>query len=300
MSEPVLSVVVVNWNTREWLARCLDRVRAETRTPHEIIVVDNASTDGSHELVATQFPGVRLLANDRNVGFAAGCNQGLELARGRFWLLLNPDTEVLDGALDRLVAYLERHPEVAAVGPRLENLDGSLQPSAFGFYGTWRSLIENRLVQALVTWRSPHSPWLAFWDHSSERIVDWVMGACLLVRRSVALRVGLLDERFFMYGEEVDWQWRMAEAGHRVMYLPTARVRHRKGASTSQVARPMNDHERRSRRLLVDKHLGWAGRFIYRLKAAVAAAWWALWEAGAGLFRAWMHRSPREGALPPT
>jgi GT2 family glycosyltransferase len=116
----------------------------------------------------------------------------------------------------------------------------------------------------------------------------------------VALRVGLLDERFFMYGEEVDWQWRMAEMGHCVVYLPTARVLHRKGASTSQVARPMSHHERRSRRLLVDKHLGWAGRSVYRLKAAVAAAWWALWEAGAELFRAWRNRAPREGTLPPT
>ena len=276
MNEPVLSIVIVSWNTREWLARCLDRVRAQTRTPHEIIVVDNASTDGSHELVATEFPGVHLVANERNLGFAAGCNQGLERARGAYWLLLNPDTEVLDGALDRLIAYLERHPEVAAVGPRLENLDGSLQPSAFAFYGTWRSLVENRLVQALVPWRSPRSPWLAFWDHSSERAVDWVMGACLLVRRSVALRVGLLDERFFMYGEEVDWQWRMAEAGHRIVYWPEARVRHRKGASTSQVARPMSRHERTSRRLLIDKHLGATGRLVYRCKAALAGFWWAI------------------------
>lgn len=276
MSLPLLSIIVVNWNTREVLRRCLESVQNETLIPYELWVVDNGSTDGSPEMVAADFPDVHLIANHENRGFAAANNQALVQARGRYHLLLNSDTVVLDHALDRMVSFLENRPDIGGVGSKLLNADYTLQPSAFNFYSTLGSLVENNLVRLFWRKRSPDTPFLTFWDHSSTRRVDWVTGACLMVRQEVTETIGLLDESFFMYGEEIDWQMRMAKAHIPVWYLHSAEIIHLGGASSARVPERMRRQEVRSRRLLIDKHYGHLTRAIFHAKTALALGFWAV------------------------
>lgn len=287
MSRPMLSVVVVNWNTRGLLKACLESIQAQTLTPSETWVVDNGSADHSPEMVATDFPEVRLIANDRNLGFAAANNQALAQAEGRYVLLLNSDTVVLDHALDQMVAFLDQHPEASAVGCKLLNPDGTLQPSAHNFYSTMGSLVENKLVAMVWKRRSPRTRFLSYWDHSSTRQVDWVTGACLMVRRDVIETVGLLDERFFMYGEEIDWQLRMARLGHRVYYLSDAAIVHLGGASSARIPDRMRKQEYHSRALLIDKHYGGFTRVTFHAKTAVGLGFWRLVNALRGRKVSW-------------
>lgn len=287
MTRPILSVVVVNWNTRALLKVCLESVHEQTLTPAETWVVDNGSADHSPEMVATDFPEVRLIANDRNLGFAAANNQAIAQARGRYVLLLNSDTVVLDHALDRMVAFMENHPEAGAVGCKLMNVDRTLQPSAHNFYSTVGSLVENKLVALFWKGRSQRTRFLSYWDHSSTRQVDWVTGACLMVRKDVIETVGLLDERFFMYGEEVDWQMRMAKVGHRVYFLSDASIVHLGGASSARVPDRMRRQEYHSRALLIDKHYGKATRLTFHAKTALGIGFWRVVNAVRGRKVSW-------------
>ncbi|MEB3197574.1 MAG: glycosyltransferase family 2 protein [Candidatus Sericytochromatia bacterium] len=274
MATPVLSIVVVNWNTQDLLRRCLQTVIEQTRVSHEVWVVDNGSSDGSPEMLRREFPQVHLIANPDNRGFAAANNQALRLASGEYLLLLNSDTEVLDGALDAMVAFMHSHPAVGALGPRLLNADGSLQPSAHGFYGTARSLLENRLVASLWPWRSGRARLLTFFDHSVARPVDWVCGAALMIRRSTLQRVGLLDEAFFMYGEEVDWQWRMRAAGLSVWFSPIARILHLGGGSSRGRVTTMRQLEIDNRLRFLAKHYPPMSLRLYQAKAWLGRSCW--------------------------
>lgn len=271
---PVLSIVIVNWNTRNLLKQCLKSVADETLLSHEVWVVDNGSSDGSQEMVREEFPEVHLIANEENLGFAAANNQALPLCQGEYILLLNSDTIVLDGALDKMVAFMHGHPEVGGLGSKLLNPDGSLQPSAHHFYSTWRSLVENRLVHLAWPRRHAKTPFLSFWDHSEIRPVDWVTGAVLMLRKAVIHEVGLLDESFFMYGEEIDWQMRMQKAGHRIYFLPTARIIHYGGGSSRQAVTQMRRQEYKSRQMFVEKHYPPLARLIYKAKARAGMAFW--------------------------
>lgn len=276
MSRPVVSIVIVNWNTRTLLAACLESVRRQTLLSHEVWVVDNGSTDGSCEMVREAFPEVHLIANGENLGFAAANNQALPLCQGEHVLLLNSDTVVLDGAIDKMAAFLHMHPEAGAVGCKLLNADGTLQPSANGFYRSWRSLVENRLVHLAWPHRHARTPFLSFWDHNQIRAVDWVTGAALMVRRTVIQEVGLLDADFFMYGEEVDWQYRMKQAGARVFFLPGARIIHYGGASSRHIVTRMKRQEYESRLRFVRKHYPPLAAAFYAAKAEAGVAFWRL------------------------
>ncbi len=233
---PDLSVIIVNWNVRDLLQRCLQSVFASPFAGHlEVIVVDNASTDGSVEMVRAEFPQVRLVANAENRGFPAANNQGLALARGRYVLLLNPDTEVLSDALQTMVAFADGHPDVGVVGPKLLNPDGSVQSSRRRFPTFATALWES-------TWLQPYAPrrllkrYYAL-DRPDDEIqdVDWVTGAALMARREAVEQVGPLDEGFFMYSEELDWCRRFRGVGWRAVYLPTAQIVHYVGKSSEQV-----------------------------------------------------------------
>lgn len=274
MSPPILSVVIVNWNTADILLDCLHSIAAQTRVAYDVWVVDNGSHDDSCERVRAVFPDVHLIANSDNRGFAAANNQALRLVQGDYILLLNSDTVVLNGALDAMVAFLHARPEIGAVGPRLLNADGSLQPSAHRFYSTWGSLVENQLVTRLVPWRFAHTPWLNLFDHSIARPVDWVCGAALMLRRQTLQRVGLLDEAFFMYAEEIDWQMRMRQADIPVWFIPHARIIHLGGGSSRSVAVKMNQMEWENRARLVAKHYPPSAQRIYRAKARLGRALW--------------------------
>lgn len=231
-----LSVIIVNWNVRDLLRHCLQSIFANLPTCRlEIIVVDNASSDGSPEMVRTEFPQVRLIANPDNRGFPAANNQGLAVARGRYILLLNPDTEVLGDALETMVAFADAHPDVGVVGPQLLNPDGTVQSSRRRFPTLATALLES-------TWLQPYAPRRLLeryyvLDRPDDQVqdVDWVTGAALMARREAVEQVGPLDEGFFMYSEELDWCRRFREAGWRVVYLPAARIIHHVGKSSEQV-----------------------------------------------------------------
>lgn len=232
---PDLSIVIISWNVCDLLRSCLraiDRERASTAL--EVILVDAASVDGSLEMVQAEFPWVKLIVRSDNVGFPKGNNLGIAKAIGRHVLLLNPDTEVLKGALGELVSFMDNHPSVGIVGPQLLNTDGSVQSSRRRFPTLITAVFES-------TWLEPWAP-VALLQHyyaldlSDDTIaeVDWLVGACLLVRRVVIEQVGLLDEAYFMYSEELDWCHRIRMADWRIVYFPVAKVVHHGGKSSEQ------------------------------------------------------------------
>ncbi len=228
MSAPEVSIVVVSYNTRDHLVRLLATVsESGTARPYEIIVVDNASSDGSAAMVETDHPGVRLLANDENVGYSRAVNQAIRAAGGRYILILNPDIEVTSGAIDALCHHMEESPETGIAGGKLLNPDGTLQYSCRTFY-TFRTLLHRRTPIGKLFPKSTvvRDHLMMDWDHDTVREVDWMLGACMMVRREAILEVGLMDERFFMYFEDVDWCYRMKQHGWRVVYVPGAEMRH--------------------------------------------------------------------------
>ena len=225
---PLVSVIVVNWNTKDLLEDCLASVETHlAQTPHEIIVVDNGSTDGSADLLASRFPQARLIANEKNLGFGRANNQGMEVARGDLLLLLNSDARLPDGSICALAERLRQRPEVGVAGPRLEDASGKLQPSAYRFGSIPLMLVEELGLYKLLPRERAASLLLGgYWSHDAERRVDWVVGACMLVRAEVFRATGGFDPSIFLYGEEEEWCGRIAEAGWRILYSPCARVTH--------------------------------------------------------------------------
>lgn len=246
MSQPPdLSVVIVNWNARHLLAQCLASVYAyPPEGEFEVFVVDNASSDGSADMVRREFPQVRLIQNTENVGFARANNQAMRTSRGRYVLLLNSDTIVQPGALDSMVCFADQHPEAGVVGGRLLNADESLQPSWAQFPTFWSELLGRNFRK-----RQPMT------DHLTYE-VDWVGGACLLARRKAIEVVGLLDEDFFMYSEETDWCFRMVRNGWKVYYLPSAEVIHFGGGSSQRASDEMLVQLYQSKLRFFHKHYG--------------------------------------------
>ncbi len=228
MSALELAVVVISYRTPAALRRCLASLPAGSAAPlEEVLVIDNASCDGSAALVRQGFPSARLLENHRNLGFARAVNQALAATRAPHLLVLNADIEVLPGSIDRLAEHLERTPHAGLAAGALIGAEGELQPSCRRFY-TGRAILLRRTPLGRL-W--PDHPALRQhlmldWDHASPRVVDWVQGACLLLRRRAALEVGGLDERFFLYFEDVDLCRRLALAGWEVWYVPAARFLH--------------------------------------------------------------------------
>ncbi len=277
---PDLSIIVVSWNTAGLLETCLYSVRRNaTGLGCEVIVVDNGSSDGSAGMVMQRFPDVILIANPTNVGYARANNQGLARASGRYVLLLNSDTEVTGEALGTLLAYMEAHPRVGAVGPRLVRKDGTVQQSCDLFPRRPWEMVRERVVDRLwprntVTRRGR----MARWDLTQPLPVDWLVGAALLVRRGVIAGIGGLDERFWMYAEDLDWCYRMRRAGWEVHYLPQATIYHWQRASserTPELARRLARQREESLVLFYRKHYGAAAALGLR---AVHA--WKRWREG--------------------
>lgn len=236
---PDVSIVVVSYNTVALLRQCLQAALPANRTPasptREILVVDNASTDGSAAMVLAEFPTVQLIANERNVGFTRANNQALAVADGRYLCLINPDAELRPGALDALVAYLDTHPTTGVVGPRLLYPDGSPQPSRRRFPSLATGFVESTVLQRWpANSRLLRRYYVADRPDDQTQEVDWLTGACFIVRRAAAEQVGYFDERFFMYSEELDWCRRIRAAGWRVVYLPEAVVIHHESRSAEQ------------------------------------------------------------------
>jgi len=264
-----LSIVIVSWNVRDLLRSCLQSIVAEAHSGPgggalcigdrtvEILVIDNASTDGSAEMVRRQFLQTHLIANKENRGFTAANNQGLGRSQGRFLLLLNPDTEIVGDALLTMLRYMEANPKVGALGPKLVKPDGSIQSSRRRFPTFATALVESTVVQEW--WQNNRvlrRYYMADTPDGAIQTVDWVVGACLLVRRQAYEQVGGLDEGYFMYSEELDWCRRIKAAGWEIAYLPTAAVIHHEGKSSEQVVPARHIHFQSSKVRYFRKHHG--------------------------------------------
>lgn len=257
-----LSIIIVNWNTGQLILDCLRSVfRDLTTSEVEVFVVDNASTDGSPQKVAGQFPQVMLVQNSENAGFARANNQALQRCQGEYIVFLNPDTEALPGALPALSSFLDLHPRVGACGPRLLNSDRSLQPSCSPSPTLRREIF--RLFH-LPFVRMDGYYEMSHWDISQPHLVDVLLGACLLVRKDVLDQIGPMDERFFIYSEEVDLCRRIQRAGWELMWVPTAQVIHHGGQSTQQVAGEMFLRLYEGKLAYFRKHYGRIAGWVYK------------------------------------
>ena len=233
----VLSVIIVNWNVRDLLQRALASVYTSwgKQPGLEIIVVDNASHDDSVTMLRTTFPDVQVIANTENRGFTGGNNQGLAAATGDFLLLLNPDTEIVENTLPRMVEYLRTHPDVGMIGPQLLNPDGSVQSSRRRFPTLPVLFLESTWLEKLAPRKLLRYYYAQEQPDDAIQDVDWITGAAMLARREAVAQVGGMDEGFFMYSEELDWCRRIRDAGWRIVYFPEAHVIHHEGKSSEQV-----------------------------------------------------------------
>ena len=227
---------IVNWNTRDLLRGCLKSIYENPpQMEYEVFVVDNASTDGSWEMVKREFPDIKLIRNQENLGFARANNQALRESKGKYILLLNPDTIILPDSLDTLVKFMDEQPDVGASGPKILNPDGSLQPSCRSFPTLMTAFFEETLLSRLFSKNKLINKYkMGYWNHNNIGEVDQPMGSALLIRRKVIEQVGLLDEQFYMYYEEVDWCYRMKKAGWKIYFIPQAQIIHYGGVSASK------------------------------------------------------------------
>lgn len=253
-TSPRLSIVIVSFNSRDDLDRCLGTLAtAPPRIPHEIVVVDNASSDGSADMVRAGWPGVQVVALSENAGFARANNAGIRRSSGELVLLLNSDTLVPPGTIDTLVARLGAHPAAAAAGPRLVDGRGQVELSFGPMITPWAEL-RQKIVMALHhrRWR-PASAWVER-AAAREQFVDWVSGAALLVHRRDAEAVGLLDERFFLYTEDVDFCAALRALGRRILFTPASTIVHLRGRSRAAAPAAANLAYRRSHIAFYEKH----------------------------------------------
>lgn len=232
---PDLSVVILNYNTRELTRTCLDTVFASALGSYtmEVIVCDNGSSDGSVEMIRTEFPRVILIENRKNLGFAAGNNPGIRRAKGRYVLLLNTDTEVPKDTLRVMLRYMDDHPEVGVSTCKLLLSDGSMDPACHrGFPTPWAAFTYmSKLERLFPKTRLFGEYHQGYKDLATIHEVDCIVGAFFLVRRDVIASVGLLDEDYFMYGEDIDWCYRIRKAGWPIMFNPTVTILHKKKQS---------------------------------------------------------------------
>ncbi|MCC6729998.1 MAG: glycosyltransferase family 2 protein [Chthonomonadales bacterium] len=278
-----LSIVIVNWNTREYLLGALASIYAHPPPfPFEVVVVDNASQDGSAEAVRERYPRARLLANADNAGYARGNNQGLAEARGRYVLLLNPDVVVPADALERAVRCADSAPDVGAVAVRLASPDGTVQPSVRGFPTPEALLWEvTGLSRLFPQCRRLGAYRMAWFGYDREANVDQPMGTFLLITREALSDVGPLDERFPIFFNEVDWCYRARRRGWRIRFTPQATVTHFGGGSTRQVSAEMAWESRRGLLGFYRKHYA-SPVFAPVYWIAAASSWLHAWWTARG------------------
>lgn len=251
-----VSIVIVNWNTRDILHDCLESIYRGTRTVgFEVIVIDNASMDDSVQMIRSDFPKVVLIENSENRGFAAANNQGMAIAKGRYVLLLNSDTIVLEDAIDKVVAFADTHPEAGMVGCRVLNADRTLQRSCFMFPSVLNmALWVSYLFKVFPRSRFFGRDRMTWWDGDDVREVDVLTGCFMLVRREAMEQVGPMDERFFMYFEETDWCYRFKKSGWKIIFTPSGEIIHLGGTSSKKVRAGMVNQWRKSMLLYYRKH----------------------------------------------
>lgn len=248
---PMLSIIIVNWNTSELLQACIKSIKTHTQgVEYELIIADNGSSDHSVEAIKQSFAPditsgkIKLIANSENKGFAAAVNQGIAQVRGSYILLLNPDTYLVDNAFGRMLEFMdqiqpEQAKQTAIIGPKITYPDGTLQPSCRRFPTLASQLLILLKIHNIWPNLKPlRSYFMSDMDYSKTQEVDQVMGACFLIKKSALEQIGLFDEQFFIWFEEVDYCKRAKEKGFNVVYLATAHIVHYKGKSFSQVESP--------------------------------------------------------------
>jgi len=248
-----LSIIIVNWNTRNLLVQCLNSIYQTVETVEmEVWVVDNGSTDGSDAAAVERFPETKFVQNKVNVGFAKANNQALNTAAGRYYLLLNPDTQVSKGAIEKLISFMNAHPEAGGAGAQLINSDGSKQNSIANFPSLATELLNKSVLRRLFPRRFPGRGRV----YPQPIEVDSVIGACMMVRRQASDQVGLLDEDYFLFLEETDWCYRMKRAGWKIYHVPQAEVYHFQGKSAEAERKRAKVEYYRSRYSFFKKNKG--------------------------------------------
>lgn len=277
-ARPFLSIVIVNWNTREYLLGALKSIYdAPPSFLFEVIVVDNSSSDCSAEAAVRDYPRVHLIANQENLGYAEGNNQGLRASTGEYVLLLNPDVVLPPGGLERAVEMLKSRPGIGAMGVRLINPDGSPQQSVRGFPTPWAVFCEAvGLSRLFPNSRSMASYRMAWFTYDSVAEVDQPMGTFLLIPRAALHEVGLLDERFPIFFNEVDWCYRARLRGWKILFSPEVEVVHYGGGSTRQVSAKMAWESRRGLLDFYRKHYP-SPLFAPIFWLTAAASWVKAW-----------------------
>jgi GT2 family glycosyltransferase len=230
-----ISVIIVGWNSKRYLEECLESLYvAPPSRSAEVIVVDNASTDGSADMVEARFPHVKLIRSEENLGFAKANNLAIQASRGRYVSLVNPDVKVLPGCLDALADFLDQNPKVGNVGPRVLNSDMTLQSSCRRFPTLWNNFcMAAGLATALKNSRLVTGEHTLFFPHDRTLDVDVLVGCFWMLRRDALKDIGSLDESFFMYGEDVDWCRRCWKADWKVVFFPGAEAIHHRGTSSA-------------------------------------------------------------------
>lgn len=263
-----VSIVIVNWNARDFLRNCLRSITDQTARSHQIIVVDNASKDASADMIRAEFPGVTLIANNHNAGFAAANNQGIAVSRGRHVLLLNPDTVILDHAIDQMLAESDKRPDVGVIGCQVWETPERIQRVGFAFPHPFNiAIIQTGLTRKLARWPLFNLPAYGNWNRDTERDLDVISGMFMLVKRAVIEKVGVLDPDYFVYAEEADWCRRIWRAGYRCVFIPTAKILHIDGGgkSTDQVSVKMYVQLQKSLTIFNRKNYGPFAAFLVRI-----------------------------------
>lgn len=262
-----ISIVIVAWNAKRYLELCLESLlTAPTRRSMETIVVDNASSDGTSEMIATRFPWVKLIKSQDNLGFSRGNNVGIRQAQGRYVALVNPDVIVLPGCLDALADFLDQSPKVGNVGPRVLNPDMTLQSTCRRFPTLWNNFCSAMGLGArFANSRLFAGEHMFYFPHDRTQAVDVLVGCFSFIRRQTFHDVGLLDEGLFMYGDDVDWCRRSWKAGWQVVFYPGARAIHDRGKITAPFPVRFALAQQRSVLYYWDKHHGFGGRLGIRV-----------------------------------
>ena len=252
-----VSIIIVLWNNESVIRDCLKSVLDQRGESGEIIVVDNNSSDRSAAIVEKEFSGVKLIENESNKGFAAAANQGIRASQGDYLLLLNPDAVMSAGSLEKMFFFLKDHPDAGACGCRIEDESGKLMWSCFHFPSLSGEFWEITLLSRLFPRSRLFGRYLmSYWDHNTSREVDWLTGACLMLRKEALDNAGLLDEEFFMYTEDVDLCYRLRNNRYRIYYLADTRIVHKQGNSADQNYARMFAQRYKSRYLFFKKHYG--------------------------------------------
>lgn len=284
MTEPstTLSIVIVNYNSKDYLRECFYSIQeTAANLEHEIIVIDNHSFDGSVEFIRKVFPEVTLIANKFNYGFSRACNQGIKISKGRYILLLNNDTVLLPHALEDMIAVMEQSPGIGLLGCKLLNTDRSLQQSFGKVTGFLNEFGRKYFINLYEKYKNPLVGKFLNWAHTEEKEVEWVKGACMLLRRQAIFDADLMDENYFMYMEEVDLSIRVKQLGWKVVYTPKAQIIHHGGGSTATNSYRASVEYRKSQLYFYKKHYGKSG--LFKLRAYLYCklgmnylGWWAV------------------------